>query len=487
VRVESGRVRWLLALLLVLLPVIAGAKPKVAIAPLDGDDDDAVAHAIEDEAEAVAKVTPKKEVARAIKSLDVDTGDKKGLRKLRTYLEVDAVINGKVEKAGSKHRASITITGRGKKKATFDVTFKKASDKAFRKELAKQLKAQIEDAAGGDDRDDEDDDDRQRADEDRKRREREDEDRRRREDDDRKQRERDDDDRKRREHDDDRRHRDDDDRRHRDDDDDSSSRVRRKRRHRDDDTEVVRHPTTQANLLADAGALGGRRTLTWAQTGAMGPPRVGTASFAATLEAEAYPAALGGTRGPAANVGVFGSFGKTLGLSIAVPGATVTAPINEGHYELGARYRFMFGTTSVAAGVSYWRRFFKADRSGLGAATLDMPDVDYSAIAAGGIARFAATPTIGVFAGAELPLMLSSGPITTAKQDGYGAASILAFALDAGVDVALAPHYGVHLAAAFDQIGLSFNGKQGSGAQRRGVSGATDRTIALVATFELIY
>ena len=65
-----------------------------------------------------------------------------------------------------------------------------------------------------------------------------------------------------------------------------------------------------------------------------------------------------------------------------------------------------------------------ADRSKLmNKDALDMPDVDYSAIAPGASLRVAATPKIAAFASVEVPLMLYSGPIQLPAS--YGSAKIL--------------------------------------------------------------
>src|SRR6185369_8680676 len=100
------------------------------------------------------------------------------------------------------------------------------------------------------------------------------------------------------------------------------------------------HVLTQAALWLDGGASFARRTLTYQSTGMMQPPPVGTAAAAGNVEAELYPAAFGTLQGAAAGFGVDAELGYTVGLGIAVPGTQVTAPIKNGHYSLGARYRF---------------------------------------------------------------------------------------------------------------------------------------------------
>ena len=237
---------------------------------------------------------------------------------------------------------------------------------------------------------------------------------------------------------------------------------------------------TQAALWADGGGAGLHRTLTYEPgAGAMPPPAVGTASFSAELEGEVYPMTFD-DKSDGSGIGLAASFGKTFGLSIKVPGSTATAPINEGHETIGARYRFVWGSSSIAVGASYWRMHYIADRGGLPMGTmLDMPDVDYNAIAPEVVAKLALAPKVGLALGAQVPLVLSAGPITSAGV--LGSASIVAFGVQAGVDVALDVHYGLHFAALFDELDLSFT------KMPRGLTGATDRTLGVCATFALLY
>jgi hypothetical protein len=537
-------------LLVLLVAAPALARPKVAVAPLDSDDGEKVTAVVAEVAKGYTKTTPPSRVAKALDTLSIEKLDTKSLKKLRSNLEVDVIIHGDVHK---KH-VSLTLSGKGKQKATLELEFK--TTKTLKKQLSSQLPKKIEEAAGGgdDDADDDadkkpfadtkgeparhskdrsdddhskrraDDDDRRRADDDDRRRAEDDDRRRRAEDDDRKRRA-EDDDRKRRAEDDDRRRRaEDDDRRRRaddradddrssrrdaddrrarrDDDDRAKKRVadeddnvrkrsddddgRGRKRHRrddDDDAEHVRNAITQASIYLDAGGAFARRTLTYATTGtaATPPPGVGTAAAAGAIEGEVYPGAFS-PRENGSGLGAFGEYTYTFGLGIAVPGANTTAPIKSGHYEVGARYRAVFGNSSIAFGAAYWRRWFIADRTKLMMPSqLDMPDVDYTAVAPGALARFAAAPNIGIELAVDVPLMLDAGPI--ANGTSLGPANAIAFDVLAGLQIAVAPHYDLQIRGDFDQVGLSFTNK----APTRGVTAATDRSIGLTATLGIHY
>ena len=185
-------------------------------------------------------------------------------------------------------------------------------------------------------------------------------------------------------------------------------------------------------------------------------------------------------KGIAAALGIYGEYDRTIGVSITVPqSGGKSASIQQSHFAIGARYRVAFGTSTVAFGVGYAGRKYVADRGGLGMTVLDMPDVKYTAIAPNAVARFAATPTIGVFFGATFLLLLDAGPIATNAN--FGFAKTLAFEGTGGADIEISKGYGLRIAAEVNQVGFTFKNTV------RGVSAATDRTIGLVASFEVLY
>ena len=83
----------------------------------------------------------------------------KALKKLRTKLDVDAVIDGSVERDGSKMRLELTVSGRHDKESTFDLKVQSATAKTFKKELRDKLAKFIAAAGEGDAAEDDSDDD----------------------------------------------------------------------------------------------------------------------------------------------------------------------------------------------------------------------------------------------------------------------------------------------------------------------------------------
>jgi len=402
----------LLVVACVIWPALVLAKPRVAVAPLDGDADGKVSAIVHEAAAIHAKVTSAKVVAKALKELSIkDPDTSHAAKRLRKHLEVDAVIYGKVERDGAKKNLKLSVYTRGKKPDRFEIEYSKSSSKAFREQLRDELATRL-------------------APEDNSQ-------------------------------------------------DDADETASAHKHANDPMTDPDRNPLTQPLVFADAGVGGVHRSLNYvANMGGTKPPPVGTGAFAFQLDGEIYPGALDSLDGAAAAIGIFGSLNSAVALSIAIPGATQSAPIDETSFALGVRYRFILGQSSVAAGLGYWSQSFIADRSGLTSQSqLNMADTEYKAIGPDVLLRLAVTPMVSLTLQADLPLMFSSGPITDASY--FGVASILAFAAQAGVDVALDRHFGVHFAAFFNQESLSF--------QTGTLTSATDRTIGGTVAFAVMY
>lgn len=427
IRVYTSRMRWLLALMLWIVPAIALAKPAVAVAPFEDDDGNKVANMVEKALDTEASsVIGHKETGKAMDKLGLSgklgKADKK---KLRKRLEVDVIVEGKVE----DDQVELRISGKGVKTSRFKVDRGKGAK--FRDELRAQLGKRLTP--------DKDDDDQEEVAEAPPPDEEEDR---------------------------------------------PKKKKKKKKRSSDDDEDdggadepAARHLVTQTAIRGNVGAGFARRGLTYGASGGMQPPSVGTAAPSAFVEVEAYPAAMESLKGAAAGIGVYAEFDRAFALSIDVPGGG-SAPIVQQRYALGVRYRLAFGQSTVAAGIGYAARKYEADRSGLGMMQiLDMPDTNYGAVAPNVVARFAATSMIGIFAGAQFELLLKAGDITK----DYGFAKTIAFEIGGGADIAFTPRYGMRIAAEMHQVGFKFSKPQ------RGVSSATDRTIGLTASFEVLY
>ena len=462
-----------IVLLVVALPVLAEAKNKVAIAPIDGDKDGSVAKALAEAASGDATVTSATKTGKQIEALSTDTDDKSSVKKLRTKMGVDAVVVAKVEKSGTKKHLSVTVYG--KKRGTFELDFKTTTAKSTKKELAEKMSEQIAAATGGEDEEEEEARAAKKKKEDeeaaRKKKEKEDEDAAA-EDKDKKKKQRDKDKDKDKVADGDNGG---------DGDGDTEKKHKRKKRgvatedgeevHGDVDGIAVAKPITQQQVFAAAGVAGIRRTLTYTSTGAGAPPAVATGAGELELDAEGYLSKKG------TGLGVAIMLRQAVGLGIAPPGGS-SVGMTEAEYRFGARFRIASGSSAYSFGLDYWRRREIADRSGLATPmSLDMPDADYLAVAPNAQARFGVSPKAAVFINAELPYVIATGPMGAT----FPAKGGLGFCVDGGVDYALAARYALRFAATFDQVSAAI------GSNGRNVNGLTDRAMGISATVAMTY
>jgi TolB-like protein len=432
---------------LVVGPRAASAKPKVAVAPFEGDAGNKVTDEIAELLSDKLAPVKQREVTRAMTNLGLSGElDAKDARKLQRKLEVVAVVHGKLGKDGRRKTLQLSVSARKKKTTRFTVEYTKASSDKFRSKVHDELVRRI---LAEDDTDDED----QPAET--------------------KPSRRDDDDGRRKP-------------RVATADDDGDAKVRKKKRRRkgedSDDDASPRAPGSMA--VVALGPTFGVRRLTYTASGPNPPPRVGTGAPSVRIAGEVYPFA--GNPGAAAGFGLAGEYDKTFGLGIEVPGTGIVAPINEGHYALGARYRFAVGGAStIAVGLDYARRHYIADRSGLAApAQLDAPDVDYTAIVPNAALRTPVAPKIVLFVDAGAMLIRSTGGIQ--ESTSYGAADVFGVQLDTGLDYAVAKQIALRFAADYGQINFKFKGK-GDLATARGVTAATDRTFGVAGMLAVTY
>lgn len=468
-------------------------KAKVAIAPFKGDAGNKISKGVVDALSDNFEVIGPKEVKREMEKLGLsDAPDAKESRKLARKLGALAVVYGQVGKArGRKKTLRLDVHRRGKPESDVTIELKSPKSTVFKRAVRDEVGQRIDaDGGGGDD-------DEEAVAENKKKRDAEDEDKKRKADEDDKRRVAEEDDRKRKADEDDKQRRADD---------DEGKRKRGKRVASEDDDEGRTRKRGRASSSASEAPAGSRvrlhvgggfaqRALTYTTRAGFTqvPPRVGTAAGAGRVDGEIYPFLLAEQTGALASLGLAGSYDKTFGLSIDVPGQTVSAPISQSHYSIGARYRFVFGgAASVAFGLDYASRQFVADRSGLGMAVLDAPDITYKAVVPGASAHVPiGSGKLALLAGVHGMLILDTGPIQTAES--YGAATVYGLGAIAGVDIGLTPQIGVRIAGEYNQINFTFDGtgtqskNRDANAADQDVMGAVDRAIGVVAMVGIVY
>ena len=176
-----------------------------------------------------------------------------------------------------------------------------------------------------------------------------------------------------------------------------------------------------------------------------------------------------------------------MGLGIAVPGAGVTAPIKQEHYEIGARYRIAAGQASIAFGAAYWRRSYIADRS-----KLMMPTAARHARhrLQGGRARH---PRAHPGRAQGRPRAVGRHPADArrrADREEHAATAPRRSSPPTSSPASRScsrPHYALQLRGDFNYDSFSFAAKAQSGAATRGVTSATEMNYGVTATIGVLY
>jgi hypothetical protein len=170
---------------------------------------------------------------------------------------------------------------------------------------------------------------------------------------------------------------------------------------------------------------------------------------------ELYPLALGGGRGLLAGLGVGFVFDRVLSIKSKL-GMTEydTAQMRYGG---GLRWRINLGdkptspTVKLIAGIN--RLHFTIAH---GTDSIDLPDVAYTYIDAGGAVRVPlGTPMVALYADVRYLQVLDSGEISEIKA--YGGGSVLGLDAEAGLALTFA-RFAVKVGAHYERIAFSFDG-----------------------------
>lgn len=467
---------------------VAEAKPKVAFAPIVGDDGGEVGEAVTGTLDEY-KLVPAKDLKKKVKSLGLgDDWSDKDFVKLEKELEADAIVQGTLEPAGKKKNLTFKIYVHGKKAKGFSVQFSNPASDKFQKavhdKLVEKITADEGEEVALDDKPKKkkkktDDDDAAPADDDAPKK--------------KKKKKTDDDDTAQS-------------------DDDKPKKKKKKVAVDDDDTGVEAsaddapkpslHAANRAAIRVDAGISAATRSLTFTSrsfTEGKGPPKPYSNSVVpgARIEGELFPLAFSDPKSPASGLGLGFDFDQTISLTLrttAQPDAQLKA--TQRHWTVGLRYRYVFGpgpqSPSLTFGLNYGGRQFKVDRSALtGGNELDLPDVQYKMYQPAAAVRIPVAPSIALIAMGRAMIITSAGDIVTGMQ--YGQGKVFGFEGQAGLDIVLGDRFAIRLVGEFSQVGYTFNGVGELAKDRDNdpstpdVGGATDRSIGGSATLAVLY
>ncbi|HTR53075.1 MAG TPA: hypothetical protein VMJ10_20410 [Kofleriaceae bacterium] len=524
----------------VALPAVVLAKPKVALAPLDGDSSGDVGDAISDALDGgELTIVGPKQFTRALDKLGLDAGDlsDKDLKKLATELDADAVIQAKLTAKGGNKVLRFKLFAHGKKQKGFKVEFASAKSTKFKQMLHDKMleklgidkaKASADDDAdtttkaepksaktkkkkGADKDKDADADDadakpakgkKKGGDKDK------DADAPVADDTDARPKKKaaadsDDDDKKPAAD--------------RDDADEKAIKPKKVAAAADDDgggTEVhasvdvgaARAPAHSANSAAvriDAGMSVVERRLSFTSKVGLANPPTGYKNNAvpgARVEGAIYPLELAGSSSAVlSGIGIDFLYDKVFSLNLTnetqAPG--VKFPVDDYRYEIGPRFRYLFGSSptspSLSVGVDYGHRTFIVQNRGAlpVGSMLGVPDVDYRGFTPNFELRVPIVPAVAMFVSGGSLLARGTGAIQSVSQ--YGRAKVTEGEAAVGFDVVFAKRFALRVEGEFAQVGFAFTGNGVLSNDLDGdpstpdVGGATDRYIGGAATLAVMY
>ncbi len=263
------------------------------------------------------------------------------------------------------------------------------------------------------------------------------------------------------------------------------------------------HMANRPALRVDAGVSASARSLKFNSRGGnfngIGPePYANALVPGARVEAEVFPLSFQNPSSAAAGLGLWFDYDRTLSLTLrseATDGTSATAKADQQHYSVGVEYRIAFGSSAMAPtatiGIGYGKRTFKAERGALNGIMLDLPDVDYTMAQPILELRVPIAGSVALVLGGRGMLITNAGSIVTPEQ--YGQAKVFGFEGSAGIDILLGQRFAIRFIGELSQVGYTFKGGATMSDDRdndpttQDVFGATDRSYGGAATLAILY
>ncbi len=185
----------------------------------------------------------------------------------------------------------------------------------------------------------------------------------------------------------------------------------------------------------------------------------------AVIDARVFPLALNKkNRSFTRNLGVAVLFDRVVKIesrltydNMGTP-ETLSLATRQQRYAAGVVYRHPISDQLTVTGqLRYNRMKFVIDRDGVPAGVeVQIPSVNYTFVDPGVAVRYASSPKLAFGAGVAFLVVLDTGELQQAEA--YGNAKVTAFDLDGGVDYLVAPRIVVGAQLRFTTFGLSFDG-----------------------------
>lgn len=477
------------SLLFVARPAVASAKPKIALTAIDGDESGSVGDAVTEALDGDdLTVISQRVVNKAVDKLGLDSEmTEKQAKKLAGEVEADAIVIAKLDKDGGHKRLHFKLYVHGKKARGFKVMFNNAKSDRFKAKLRDKMVMKIAGETGGGGGDDEeetpkgkgkdsDEEDPLTTKKDKKVS------------------------KKAKGGDE------------ADEEEEDSGKKKKKRtasREDDEDDELgvsaslsstSKHSANRVAARLDLGVSFKNRQLLYNSRADFpeGPKPFKVQPVpGARFEAELYPLAFANPKSIAAGLGIAAEYDKTILLTLRTtdePNVPVKA--NQQAYSIGARLRFVLGSTetspSITLGAGYGKRRFTTDRSGLmDTNSLDIPETNYTTIDPGLAIRIPLIKQLALTFGGRALIITDAGPVQ--QPTSYGRAKVFGAWAQGGIDIVLGNRFAIRLVGEFQQVGFAFTGTGDKARNRdndpdtKDVGGMSDRSIGGSATLAVLY
>lgn len=492
-----------------LLPTVADAKPRVALAPIEGDSNGAIEDMVAELLDGDYSVSGPSQVRRKIDQLGLDEKmSEKDLKKLANELDAEAIVRGDVSSSGKHKVLHVRLFVNGKRVKGFKVEFASTrsekvksalkdklleklgggstdavEEKPVKKKKAADEETTSDDAGAADETpvkkktDDAASDDAGSDEKPTKRKKTAD------------------------------------DASADDADDPMAGKKSKKTASADEDDEEVSasftpshggaselHSANRAAVRVDFGPSASSRSLTFTSRNFEQAPKPYKNAIVpgGRIAGDIYPLAFGNPNGIAAGIGVGGNYDKTIGLKLRSTAQLGTQfPVDQSHWSIGLRFRIAFGSKPTSPTVTLrgglFHRKFEVDRSELQMGNvIDLPDVMYVGYDPGVDMRFPlGTKYVSLILGGEAYLVTNTGGIQ--KLDSYGQARVTGGEGYGGLDISVTSRVAVRLVGEASQLGFAFTGNGEQANNRDGdpttkdVGGAADRTVGGSLTVGVVY
>jgi hypothetical protein len=223
------------------------------------------------------------------------------------------------------------------------------------------------------------------------------------------------------------------------------------------------------------------------------------------VDVTAYPLAFGKTQGILRGIGLSLFYDQVIKISSRKPYAdgagmqkVATLATAEARWAVGPVFRYPIGKIVVGGSITYGRQKFSVDQR-IEDSTLqmpiptDIPNVHYTMITPGAFVRYPVTPKININGDLAFHAITDTGQIQKSGTDGYGAATVTGFELEAGADYMIMKNIFARVGVRYETIGIKFKGDPTSQSNTRDsdpdqdVSAARDTYFGGTVTVGYVY